>query len=195
MRRDSQDWSGLAANVDAYYELLVTKYWQQLYAFVLRRTRSPQDTEDIVQEAFVHAYYALERYSQQQIRTLQARPWLYKITWNVYCNFISRNRPAPAVSLDTPEGSLLLDLYEEEHERPDALFERGEQARELVSLVDLLPENYRDVLTLYYFDELGYQEIADLLQKPLGTIKTRVHRGLNMLRKIVQQSDEERRIR
>ena len=80
MDQDMEDRSNLpAAQVDAYYEQLVSTYWPPLQAFILRRTGSPQDAEDIVQEAFVHAYYALERYSLQQVRTLQARPWLYKL--------------------------------------------------------------------------------------------------------------------
>src|SRR5438270_2040538 len=100
MDQDMEDQLSLpAAEVDAYYEQLVSTYWPQLHAFVLRRTGSLQDTEDIVQEAFIHAYYALERYSFQRVRTLQARPWLYKITWNVYRNYMSRSKPPTARSL------------------------------------------------------------------------------------------------
>ena len=191
--QDMEDRSNLpAAQVDAYYEQLVSTYWPPLHAFILRRTGSPQDAEDIVQEAFVHAYYALERYSLQQVRTLQARPWLYKITWNVYRNYISRSKPPVAVSLDTPAGDFLLDLDDEE--RPEAVYERGERRHELETLVDTLPEPYREVIGLYYFDELSHQEIADLLNRPLGTIKTHVHRGLRMLRK-ASQAKEGRSIR
>lgn len=191
--QDMEDRSNLpAAQVDAYYEQLVSTYWPPLHAFILRRTGSPQDAEDIVQEAFVHAYYALERYSLQQVRTLQARPWLYKITWNVYRNYISRSKPPVAVSLDTPAGDFLLDLDDEE--RPEAVYERGERRHELETLVDTLPEPYREVIGLYYFDELSHQEIADLLNRPVGTIKTHVHRGLRMLRK-ASQAKEGRSIR
>src|SRR2546421_10512535 len=133
MDQDMEDRSNLpAAEVDAYYEQLVSMYWPQLNAFVLRRTGNPQDTEDIVQETFVHAYYALERYSLQQVRTLQARPWLYKITWNVYYNYMSRTKPPFAMSLDTPEGSLLLDVLDDaRQEQPEAVFEQGECRLEL----------------------------------------------------------------
>ncbi|HEX4207164.1 MAG TPA: RNA polymerase sigma factor [Ktedonobacteraceae bacterium] len=179
------------AEVDAYYEILVSQYWRQLYAFILRRSKNPQDTEDIVQEAFVHAYYALERYSLHQIRTLQARAWLYKITWNVYCNYMQRTKAPFAMSLDAPEDDLALDLDDEPLEQPEAVFERGEQRRELVSLMDELPAHYRETITLYYFDELSQQEIADLLQRPVGTIKTHMRRGLHMLRKILQAKEEE----
>jgi RNA polymerase sigma-70 factor (ECF subfamily) len=188
MDQDMEDRSNLpAAEVDAYYAQLVSTYWPPLQAFILRRTGSPQDAEDIVQEAFVHAYYALERYSLQQVRTLQARPWLYKITWNVYRNYMSRIKPPAAVSLDTPAGDFLLDLDDEE--RPEAVYERGERRHELETLVDTLPEPYREAIGLYYFDDLSHQEIADLLNRPVGTIKTHVHRGLRMLRKALQTKE------
>jgi RNA polymerase sigma-70 factor (ECF subfamily) len=190
MDQDMEDRSNLpAAEVDAYYEQLVSTYWPPLQAFILRRMGSPQDAEDIVQEAFVHAYYALERYSLQQVRTLQARPWLYKITWNVYRNYISRSKPPVAVSLDTPAGDFLLDLDDESQERPEAVYERGERRREVETLVGTLPEPYREVIGLYYFDDLSHQEIADLLNRPVGTIKTQVHRGLRMLRKALQTKE------
>ncbi len=175
-----------AEQVDAYYEQLVTKYWHQLRSFTLRRTRNQQDAEDIVQEAFMHAYYALERYPLQQIRTLQARPWLYKITWNVYSSYMSRTKPPFEVSLDTPESDLLLELDDEYEERPEAIFERVERRHELDMLVGELPAQYRDVINLYYFDELSQQEIADILNRPVGTIKTQVYRGLRLLRKALQ---------
>lgn len=185
-----QDTKKRAAFIDAYYEQLVTRYWQPLSAFVQRRTGSLQDTEDIVQEAFVHAYYALERYPLERIRTLQARPWLYKITWNVYRNYRSRHQPPQALSLESPEEGLLLDLANEWQEQPEAIVERGERRREMTTLVDTLPEHYREVINLYYFDELSHQEIADLLHQPLGTIKTHVHRGLRLLRKAFQTKEE-----
>jgi len=190
MNLDRQEHAYLTADqVDGYYEQLVAKYWQQLNSFIQRRTSNQQDAEDIVQEAFVHAYYALERYPLQQIRTLQARPWLYKITWNVYRNYMSRTKPPLALSLDDHEGDLLLELDDEYEERPDAIFERGERRRELESLVNELPEHYREVINLYYFDELSQQEIADLLNRPVGTIKTHVYRGLRMLRKALQMNE------
>lgn len=190
MDRDRKEHTYLTAEqVDVYYEQLVAKYWHQLCSFILRRTGNQQDAEDIVQEALMHAYYALERYPLQQIHTLQARPWLYKITWNVYRNYMSRTKPPFELSLDTPEGDLLLELDDECEERPDAVFERGERRRELEMLVNELPEQYREVINLYYFDELSQQEIADLLNWPVGTIKTHVYRSIRMLRKSLQMKE------
>jgi RNA polymerase sigma-70 factor, ECF subfamily len=190
MDQDQKELSYLTPEqVDAYYEQLVAKYWHQLHSFILRRAGNQQDAEDIVQEAFMHAYYALERYPLQQIRTLQARSWLYKIAWNGYISYMSRTKPQFAMSLDDPEGDLVLELDDEYEERPDAIFERAESRRELEALVNELPEQYREVISLYYFDELSQQEIANLLNRPIGTIKTHAYRGLRMLRKALQMKD------
>ncbi|WP_422877905.1 RNA polymerase sigma factor [Ktedonosporobacter rubrisoli] len=92
----------LATDLDCYYEQLVALYWRQLYVFVLRRARSPQDAEDIVQEAFVRAYLALQRYSAQRILCLKLRPWLYKVAWSVYCNYTGRSKSPPSMPLEGP---------------------------------------------------------------------------------------------
>ncbi len=171
----------LAANVDRYYEQLVLLYSQPLRAFVLRQTGHPQDAEDIVQEAFIRAYYALARYPAERLRTLKARPWLYKITWNCYCNYTSRAKLPPSVSLDTDD-----DAWPEPEdavqEQPELAFESFERRRELEALVASLPPRYREVVSLYYFDDLSHQEIANMLNQPIGTVKAHVHRGIRMLR-------------
>ena len=77
---DSQIVALLATDLKRSYERLVSTYWHRLRAFILRQVGSPQDAEDIVQEAFVRAYYALEVYPEQRIMALKLRPWLYKIT-------------------------------------------------------------------------------------------------------------------
>lgn len=172
-----------ATNVECYYEQLVALYWHPLRAFVTRRVGNPQDAEDVVQEAFLRAYVALERYSVQQRKTLKARSWLYKITWNVYCNFTGRSKQPPSVSLDTSEESLLLEREDDRFEQPEAAFQHVEDRQELVGLVATLPQHYRDVVSLYYFEELSHQEIADVLNQPIGTVKVYVHRGIRLLRK------------
>src|SRR5207302_4628544 len=91
----------LAVDLDSHYQHVVSIYWQQLSAFVLRRTRHFQDTEDIIQETFVRAYLAMERYPAERIATLKLRPWLYKIAWSVYCNHVGRAKLSHTMPLDT----------------------------------------------------------------------------------------------
>jgi RNA polymerase sigma-70 factor (ECF subfamily) len=172
----------LAADVDLYYEKLVLLYSHQLKSFIIRRTSNVQDAEDIVQEAFMRAYVALRRYSIQQRQTLQIRAWLYKIVWNLYCNHISRSKLSYTVPFDFSDDALL-DYEDEGGEHPEQLLEQTELRQELEALVTTLPQRYRVMVNLYFFEELRYQEIADILNQPLGTVKVYVHRGIQMLRK------------
>lgn len=184
---DSDILALLATDLRHSYEQLVSTYWHQLKVFVLRQAGSPQeDAEDIVQEAFVRAYYALERYPAQRILALKIRPWLYKITWSVYCNYTERSKLPQSVPLDTSKGSAFLELEDDGHEQPEEAFENEERRRELVALVDTLPQRYRQVVSLHYFEDLGYQEIADIFNQPAGTVRVSVHRGIGLLRKALE---------
>ncbi|GCE07215.1 RNA polymerase sigma factor [Dictyobacter aurantiacus] len=192
-RRHAREDARLSADeVEALYERIVLMYAQQLIFFIMRCTKNMADAEDIVQDALLNAYHALDRYTLLQVRSLRIHAWLYKITWNVYLNHVQRTKPPPGVSLNTPEGELLLDLDADTHdEQPEIIFERFELRQELQQLVDALPESYRVVIDLYYFGDLSQQEIANVLQRPLNTVKTQMRRGLQMLRKELQAREEE----
>ena len=71
------------------------------------------------------------------------------------------------------------------------LLEDAERRQELAGLVATLPDRYREAVSLYYFEEFSYQEIADLLDQPIGTIKSSVHRGIRLLRKLVSTQSNE----
>jgi len=176
----------LATDLDRHYELLVSAYSRRLKAFVLRQAGSLQDAEDIVQEAFVRAYYALMGYSAERVLALRVRPWLYKITWSVYCNYAERSKHPPLLPLDLSEGSEIFEREDNQSDQPEVMFEHVESRRELVALVDSLPQHYREVISLHYFEELSYQEIANIFSQPAGTVRVSVHRGIGLLRKAME---------
>lgn len=183
---DSDILALLATDLRHSYEQLVSIYWYRLKVFVLRQLERPQDVEDIVQESFVRAYYALERYLAERILALKIRPWLYKITWSVYCNYMERSKLQQSMSLDTSEDSALLELEDNGHEHPEEAFENEERRRELIALVDTLPQRYREVVSLHYFEDISYQEIADIFNQPAGMVRVSVHRGIRQLRKALE---------
>lgn len=175
----------LARDLDRYFERLVLVYGPQIRAFVLRRTGSLQDAEDITQETLIRAYTYLERYSEERIRALKLRAWLFKVAWNLYCNFTTRGKPPPLISLDASDESVLLEREDDRERQPEAIFEHEELRHELESLLDTLHPRYRDVVSMYFFEELSYQEIADILNQAVGTVRVYVHRGLRELRKTI----------
>ena len=175
----------LATDLDCYFQQLVLSYQHRLYAFALRQTGSSQDAEDIVQEAFLRAYYALGDYPPERLLVLKLQPWLYKITLNLFYERKRRER-LQFVVLDIAEESIHLAIEDDVREQPEVILEDRERLRELESLVATLPGPYREAVNLFYFAELSYREIADLLHQPLGTVKANLHRGIRLLRKSLE---------
>ena len=173
----------LATDLDRYFYRLVLHAQQRLFAFAVRHTGNPQDAEDIVQEAFIRAYHALANYPAERVRTLKVQAWLCKITLHIF--YRHRSSQPQDLPLDLLEESTLLELEDDEREQPERVLENKEDVRELEALLAQLPEQYRIAVSCYYFEELSYREIADLLNQPIGTIKTHVHRGMLLLRKTV----------
>ncbi len=179
----------LASDLRSHFAQLVLTYQARLYAFACRLTGSAHDAEDIVQEAFVGAYVSLENYTPERIRTLKLQSWLYRITLNTYYHHM-RSARLHLVSLDTSEESMECAFEDDEGERPEALFEVKERQQELEALVAILPERYRVAITCYFFEQLTYQEMAELLEQPVGTVKSTVSRGVRLLRTQLAQPGE-----
>jgi RNA polymerase sigma-70 factor (ECF subfamily) len=173
----------LATDLNRYFQQLVLSSQQRLYAFALRQAGSPQDAEDIVQEAFIRAYHALADYPAERIRAMKLMPWLYKITLHVFYRHRSGASRLQCMPLDTSEESAFLEIADDEREQPEQALEEREEMRELEAMISHLPEQYRVTISCYYFAELSYREIADLLHQPIGTVKSNVHRATLLLRK------------
>lgn len=177
----------LLQDVDSHFRQLVETYQHQLYRLMLRQIGNAQDAEDIVQETFLRAYYALRDYAAQGIHLQHLRPWLYKIAFNLYYNRLRITQPH-MFPLDRQEENTL-----PEWERPDLdpgpeeMAELHESFCEVASIIAALPERYRTVLNLYYYEQFNYQEIADLLHQPAGTVKSKISRGLERVRAALAQ--------
>ncbi len=193
MRQDDSDLVALlASDLDQHFAHLLLRYQHRLYAFVARQAGSSQEAEDIVQEAFMQAYFALARYSPQQVRELALRPWLYKITLNIFYGRMRKVR-LPCISLDLSQDGPHLTIEDDMASQPEVIVEGREALRELEALVSTLPEQYRAVVNLYYFEGLSYQEIADLLTMPMGSVKSHLYRGIRRLRALLVTQQQEGR--
>lgn len=107
----------------------------------------------------MRAYYALEAYSTQRIMALKLRPWLYKITWSVFCNYTERAKLQQGVSLDLSEESALLELEDDQYQQPEEVFEYKERRGELAGLVDTLPQRYRQIVSLIILRTLATRRL------------------------------------
>lgn len=178
----------LARDLDTYFEQLVLKYQRRLHAFVTRQASNPQIVEDIVQEAFLRAYATLEDYEPQRREMLKLQPWLYRITLNTFYAYLRKNK-LQQISLEAYVD--LPDIEDNWQGQPEAVALDREWLRELETRISLLPAPFREVINLYYFEELNYGEIADILNQPIGTVKSRLHRGTQLLRQMLQSSESE----
>jgi RNA polymerase sigma-70 factor, ECF subfamily len=180
--------AALAVDLDGSFQQLVLAFQDRLYAFALRLTGSPQDAEEITQDAFVRAYRALSTYPDSRIRSLALRPWLYQIALNIFRNRV-RHRALQLVPLDQGSEGGELEVEDDEQTRPEAALERTELKRSLDMLVAALPERYRLAVVLRHIQGLGYGEMAVILKQPIGTIKANVHRGIRMLREALDEQE------
>ena len=174
----------LAADLKQHFRRLVLQYQDYLYTFMFHLTANKQEAEDIVQEALLGTYVTLAHYPPERVQALKLRPWLYKVALNVFRNRKRGIRPN-IMSLDQVESD---DLQTLEADQPDNIYELRERSQELKEHLSTLPEHYRIIVICYFFEELTYQEIADLLDQPIGTVKSRLHRGIQLLRQQMRKA-------
>jgi RNA polymerase sigma-70 factor, ECF subfamily len=163
------------------FEALVEAYKDRLYGLAYRVTGSPEDAEEAVQDAFVKAHRALfERYSEVRIRELALRPWLFAVTVNAARNRLRGRRATSPLGEPGPEG--MVREVVAGGLSPPAAAENRELGRVLEQAIGELPLRYRAAVVVRLVEGLSYDEAAEALGRPVGTIKSDVHRGLRLLR-------------
>lgn len=155
------------------------------YNMALRLTRDAADAEDLLQEAAARSCQAFHQFQPGT----NFRAWFYKILVNCFYGRARRDRRRGySVSIDdTPELYLYartaeLGLHERESDPASSFLSRLE-TEQITKALEELPDEYRTVATLYFIEDLTYEEIAQILNVPLGTVRSRLHRGRKMLQK------------
>ena len=167
------------------FERIVDDYQRRLYGFALRMTGNREDAEEIVQDAFVRAFRALGKMSEEQRRELRLQPWLYTITLNVTRNRLRSKRPT-TVALDAvADPDALLKHTAEGPAQPEAIVERNADMVLVEQALLQLPMHLRAAATLRFIEGRSHPEIAEILHQPIGTVKSHVHRAVRILRKIL----------
>jgi RNA polymerase sigma-70 factor (ECF subfamily) len=175
---DDELLAALARDLDGSFERLVRAHQHRLFSIALRLTGDPHDAEELAQDAFVRAHRALEGYDAERIRGLNLRAWLATIVLNLCRNRARRRRPTE-VALDVAGTDPFADRR---MPSPAERYERRESAVYWAGLVRDLPERYRAAVVLRHVDGLSYEEMAEVLARPVGTVKAQVHRGVALLR-------------
>ncbi|CAN5234729.1 RNA polymerase sigma factor SigR [soil metagenome] len=184
-----------AADKRALFEEQALPFMDQLYAAAMRMTRNPADAADLVQETFVKAFQAFGQF--QQGTNLKA--WLYRIQTNTFINNYRKNQRNPYQgTIDDLEDWQLGGA----ESVTQSLSTRSAEAEAIDHLPDsavkdalqAIPEDFR--LAVYFADVEGfsYQEIADIMKTPVGTVMSRLHRGRRMLRESLSDYARDRGI-
>ena len=170
----------LKGNQDAFEEI-VTLFQHRLYHVCYRMLSNRQEAEDIAQEAFVRAYINIHTFDQKR----KFSTWLFRIATNLCIDRIRKKKPDYYLDSNVPgtEGLTMYSQIAAAGELPEEEIERMETHDRIQYEIGQLSDKYRSVIILRYIEELPLQEISDILELPLGTVKTRVHRGRAALRK------------
>jgi RNA polymerase sigma-70 factor (ECF subfamily) len=159
----------------AFSELYVA-YYRAVYLEIYGLTRDRDETDDLTSEAFLRAWNAIGRFED---RGYSLETWLKRIARNLALSHIGRRgREAPSVELD-----LLIDPSLTPDEQADAAFENEAVRQAMVNL----PAIQRQVLALRFFDDMSYNEVAEVIGKPQGTIRVIQHRALRAMRELLEK--------
>lgn len=155
---------------------LVKKYEKQVYNFAYRLTGNYDDANDVAQEAFLRVYNAIGSFRGDASFTT----WLFRITTNVFLDDRKRARAHPHTSLDEQlefEESSVARQIEDASPSPTAITEEKERAQILEDAIQSLPEYQRAMVVLYHSQQKSYEEIAEVMELPIGTVKSRLNRA------------------
>lgn len=157
------------------FRLLIERHHDALLSFLFRLTGNRQVAEDVFQEAFLQVHQSIESFDLSR----SFKPWLFTIAANKGRDALRKIQRRSAVSLSSrpkgPQGDELVDLLEIEVPGPGSRLEAEETSRMVQRAVDEIPPRLREILLLAYFQKLSYNQIADQLGIPVGTVKSRLH--------------------
>jgi len=166
---------------DLAYKHLMEKYHDPIFNFIFRMVHDREQVEDLTQEAFIKAFASLKSFNEEYAFST----WLYKIATNNCIDYM-RKRKLQMYSIDKPieskDSDFTFELPDDSYEADRDLIDT-QRASFLRKAIDELPEKYRRVIQLRHVEEKSYEEIADLLELPIGTVKAHIFRAREMLYK------------
>jgi RNA polymerase sigma-70 factor (ECF subfamily) len=175
--------SATAGDIDSFNQLVV-RWERPIYALAYRTLGREEDARDVVQEAFLRAYRGLKGFKGQA----KFSSWLYRITLNLCRDWMRRERRAPIVAV--PEGADPIELADDRASPVESvgdLVARREMSAAVARAMAELPDEQRAAIMLKEYHGLTFQEIADMLNCPLSTVKTRLYQGLSVLRRRLER--------
>ena len=168
----------LGGDTDSFNELIL-RWERPIYALAYRTIGREEDARDVCQETFLRAFRALPAFRGQA----KFSSWLYRITLNLCRDWMRRERRAPFIQVPEDVDPVEMAAATEPSEGIEELVARRDLTRIVERVMTRLPEEQRTAILLKEYHGLTFQEIADLIECPLSTVKTRLYQGLVVLRR------------
>ncbi len=172
-------------NQDCFY-YLIKRYEPKILRYIKRITNiSKEESEDILQEIFVKVYRNLNGFNQK----LKFSSWIYRIAHNEIINQYRKNKSySSMISLNIEDDDVnnMAGLFRDSFDIQDNYISR-ENTEKVREALEELPDKYREILILRYFEDQSYDEISDILRKPAGTVATLINRAKSNFKKIAQR--------
>lgn len=159
------------------FPTLIERYQRELFNFLARFCGNRALAEDAFQETFLQVHLSAETFDPER----RFKPWLFTIAANKARDLMRKKARRPAAALDArvggdeDDGRRFGDLLQADLPLPDTSLDQAELAERVERIVSRMPEHLREILLLAYFQQLAYNDIADVLGIPLGTVKSRLH--------------------
>ena len=171
------------------FDLLVVKYQSRLISLAFKFSKDLQVAEDIVQDSLIKSFKSLDSFREDS----SFYTWVYRITVNTSKNFlVSKKRKDELLASDMHEDGSL-DLNSIETDNPESLLKASELKDILTSTLNQLGEDTKTALTLREFDGLSYEQISEIVNCPVGTVRSRIFRGREILEKALRKYKTEDR--
>lgn len=163
------------------FEDVVVFYQDRIYRHCCRMLGNAHEAEDIAQEAFIRAYVNIHSYDHNR----KFSTWLYRIATNLAIDRLRKRKPDYHLEAEI-RGTDGLDMYSQlaaKERLPDDEVQSLELQSYIQKQITGLPKIYRTIIMLRYLEEFSLKEISEIMDMPLGTVKTRIHRGREALRR------------
>jgi len=165
-------------------EILIQRYLRIIYAFVYRQLRSQPEAEEITQEIFLKVWKNLKKFDQQK----SFKTWIFVIARNTTLDWFKKKKALPFSNFDEKDGSnIITDSLTDPNLLPNELLEESEISDRLTTAKEKISAPYREVVSLHYDKHYNLREIAEKLNEPLPTIKSRHRRALIALKQILSE--------
>lgn len=168
----------------AAFGILVRKYQDRLFNSMVHLLRNPSDAEDVVQDAFLQALRKLDTFQGNS----QFYTWLFRIARNTAISKLRRKKPT--VSLESTDSQQRLD-FPDDGPTPSTEMERRERQTGLMRAMDQLSGEHREILILREMEEQNYETISEILDLPVGTVRSRLHRARSQLKEMLLRNEND----